>query len=222
MSRFEEAYDTRRLSKIQQVIAVAAAHHRLTWIHPFLDGNGRVARLTSHAWFRRLSIGDSLWSVARGLAKQKTRYKALLMAADESRRSDLDGRGSLSHAGLVEFCEFFLGTCIDQVKFMDGLLETSTMVERIERYVAEASRRGEIPLRTFALLRETLLMGAVERGKAASLLGVTDRQARTIVNVLVERGLLTTKGPRAALNLGFPTSAVDSWFPKLYPETTGL
>ena len=32
---------------------------------PFLDGNGRVARLMSHALFKLLGVGTSLWSVAR-------------------------------------------------------------------------------------------------------------------------------------------------------------
>lgn len=31
-----------------QVLAMAAAHQRLAWIHPFRDGNGRVARLHTH------------------------------------------------------------------------------------------------------------------------------------------------------------------------------
>jgi Fic family protein len=47
LARFEEVY--RRLGKTETILAAAAAHHRLTWIHPFLDGNGRVARLMSHA-----------------------------------------------------------------------------------------------------------------------------------------------------------------------------
>ena len=187
MNRFADAYDPRGMSKTQQVIAVAAAHHRFSWIHPFLDGNGRVARLMSHAWFGRLDIGDSLWSVARGLARASDRYKALLMAADEPRRHDTDGRGTLSQAGFIEFCKFFLDACIDQVAFMESLLEPTTLVERIQRYVESAGARGEIHPRAFTLLRDALLMGKVERGAAAALLGVTDRQARTIVATLLDR-----------------------------------
>ena len=41
--RFEEAYAPERLSRVHRILAVAAAHHRLIWIHPFFDGNGRVA-----------------------------------------------------------------------------------------------------------------------------------------------------------------------------------
>jgi Fic family protein len=33
-----------------QLLALAAAHQRLGWIHPFVDGNGRVMRLHTHAW----------------------------------------------------------------------------------------------------------------------------------------------------------------------------
>ncbi|MGH8320273.1 MAG: Fic family protein, partial [Steroidobacteraceae bacterium] len=47
LGRFEEVYG--RLGKTGTILAAAAAHHRLAWIHPFLDGNGRVARLMSHA-----------------------------------------------------------------------------------------------------------------------------------------------------------------------------
>jgi Fic family protein len=45
MNRFEEAY--KKLGKVDSIIASATAHHRLLWMHPFLDGNGRVARLMS-------------------------------------------------------------------------------------------------------------------------------------------------------------------------------
>ena len=221
MNRFAEAYDPRGMSKTQQVIAVAAAHHRFSWIHPFLDGNGRVARLMSHAWLARLDVGDSLWSVARGLARTSDRYKALLIVADEPRRHDTDGRGTLSQAGFIEFCKFFLDTCIDQVAFMERLLEPTTLVERIQRYVESAGAKGEIHPRAFTLLRDALLMGKVERSAAAALLGVTDRQARTIVAALLDRGFLQSAGPGAPLGLAFPPAAVDAWFPTLYPEPLG-
>lgn len=41
-------------------------------------------------------IGTSLWSVARGLARDEDRYKALLARADGPREGDRDGRGNLS------------------------------------------------------------------------------------------------------------------------------
>jgi Fic family protein len=47
LERFETVYG--HLGKAEAILATAAAHHRLVWIHPFIDGNGRVARLMSHA-----------------------------------------------------------------------------------------------------------------------------------------------------------------------------
>jgi hypothetical protein len=41
LARFEDTYG--RLGKTERILSVAAAHHRLLWIHPFLDGNSRVA-----------------------------------------------------------------------------------------------------------------------------------------------------------------------------------
>ena len=42
LHRFEEVYGNRNFSPTAKLVALAAAHHRLTWIHPFGDGNGRV------------------------------------------------------------------------------------------------------------------------------------------------------------------------------------
>src|SRR5271155_3489394 len=47
LRRFEEVYGA--VNKTESIVGAAAAHHRLVWIHPFVDGNGRVARLMSHA-----------------------------------------------------------------------------------------------------------------------------------------------------------------------------
>ena len=73
MERFEEAYDAIRLTKPRQVIAVAAAHHRFLWIHPFLDDNGRVARLMSHALLLDIGIGFAQGAVAAGLPRRRRR-----------------------------------------------------------------------------------------------------------------------------------------------------
>ena len=171
----------------------------------------------SHAKLKRLGIGSSLWSVARGLARNVDRYKALLMAADEPRRSDLDGRGSLSQSALVEFCEFFLRTCVDQIEYMRSILEPSELLPRIEIYVEEEVRAGRLPKGAFPLLREGLLVGEFERGTADTITGYGERMARIAVSKLVERGLLISTSPKGPLRLGFPLAIVERWFPALYP-----
>lgn len=217
LARFENAYAPERLSKVRRIIAAAAAHHRLLWIHPFYDGNGRVARLMAHAMFVRQGIGGSLWSASRGLARNIARYKALLMSADEPRRGDLDGRGNLSQKSLIDFCAFFLEVCVDQVDFMASILEPAELLRRIELYCEDETRAGRLPKGCFAILREAVLAGTVERGRAPELTGYRERMARSVVAKLLEKGLLVSESHRAALRLGFPLETVERWFPRLFP-----
>jgi len=219
LQRFEHVYSPQNLSKVRQVTAVAAAHHRFLWIHPFYDGNGRVARLMSHALLRRLGVGNSLWSVARGLARNVGDYKALLMAADDSRRGDLDGRGNLSQATLDNFCRFFLRVSNDQVAYMSSILQPSELLRRMEIYVEDETRAGRLPKGSFPLLREALLAGEFERGLAPALTGYKERMARTVVSKLLSAGLLVSRSHVARVRLGFPLAVVERWFPALYPAT---
>jgi Fic family protein len=220
LRRFEQVYSPQSLSKVRQVTAVAAAHHRFLWIHPFYDGNGRVARLMSHALLRRLGVGNSLWSVARGLARNVGDYKSLLMAADASRRGDLDGRGNLSQAALDSFCEFFLRVSNDQVLYMSSILQPSELLRRMEIYVEDETRAGRLPKGSFPLLREALIAGEFDRGLAPSLTGYKERMARTVVSKLLDAGLLVSPSHVARLRLGFPLAVVERWFPALYPATS--
>ncbi len=50
LKRFADFYAPCVQNTPQGLVAAAAAHHRLAWIHPFLDGNGRVTRLFTQAW----------------------------------------------------------------------------------------------------------------------------------------------------------------------------
>ena len=128
LRRFEEAYAPERLSRAHRILSVAASHHRLLWIHPFFDGNGRVARLMSHAMLLRCGVGSSLWSAARGLARNAERYKAALARVDDHRQGELDGRGALSKSGrLNEAHQRCTHTnCQEPGLMTDGLSPTST------------------------------------------------------------------------------------------------
>lgn len=216
LERFEQAYRLTPHNKIKHIISAAASHHRLLWIHPFLDGNGRVARLFSHAFLSELGIGSSLWSVSRGLARHVNRYKECLMAADQPRQGDLDGCGNLSARGLETFCEFFLETCLDQIEFMAQLIAPQNLLERIQYDIEIKIQKGELPRGSFLILREALFSGEIERGKAATITGYQERQARTILSALLKEKFLTSKTPKGPVSLNFPASVLETWFPRLF------
>ena len=217
MQRFEHAYDFNRLSAVKKIIAIAAAHHRFLWIHPFYDGNGRVARLMTQAMLLRGGVGSSIWSVARGLARSATDYKARLMAADETRHNNYDGRGVISEKQLEAFCAFFLQVSVDQVVFMGSLLQPNELLRRMKLYCDDEVAAGRLPSRAMALMREALLMGEFERGRAPEITGYQERRAREILSLLLKKGLLVPTGPKKPVRLGFPLDVVERWFPTLYP-----
>lgn len=219
LERFEQVYTG--VGKTESIIATAAAHHRLLWVHPFLDGNGRVARLVSHAMLLGTLDTGAVWSVARGLARTVQDYKRLLANCDLPRRNDLDGRGNLSEESLVEFTRYFLTVCIDQVTFMEGLMQPDRLRTRILLWAEEETRLGLLPPKAGAILEAILYRGELPRGEAGAMVGTGERQARRIVSALAERGVLEPDGPRAPLRLTFPAALGHRWMPGLFPEKTG-
>ena len=223
LRRFEECYGDVKLGEARKVIAAAAAHHRLAWIHPFLDGNGRVTRLFTHAYLVKARIdGHGLWTTSRGLARNRTAYMEALAGADEHRHGDLDGRGNLSNKGLLDFCTFFLRMALDQISFMSGRLELDGFLRRLEGYVDRQVSFGELQAEASYLLREAFFRGEVPRGEVARITGKPDRTARRILKSLLEKKLLTSDSERAPVRLAFPTKIAGYYFPQLYPEGVEL
>jgi Fic family protein len=216
LERFEQAYG--KLGTSDSIISTAAAHHRLLWMHPFMDGNGRVARLMSHAMLLGILDTGAIWSVARGLARNVQQYRALLANCDLPRRNDLDGRGSLSEEALAEFTRFFLTICIDQVSFMETLVQPDRLRTRILMWAGEETRLGELPAKSSSILEAVLYRGELPRADAASIVGTGERQARRIVSALLEKEVLISDGPRAPLRLAFPAALAERWVPGLFPE----
>ena len=219
MRYFEERYRFARLGMGQRISAMAAAHHRLNYIHPFLDGNGRVSRLMSHAMALEAGIGaHGLWSVSRGLARgleSRGDYKRSMDHADMPRQGDLDGRGNLSRRALADFTEWFLKVCLDQVTFMSGLFALETLVERLKLYVS----RRELKPEAFPLLEQMLQRGELPRGEAARVTGLRERTARDLLAALVTDGIIGSDTPKGPVSLRFPLNAIEILFPSLFPET---
>lgn len=219
MEHFAQRYRLEPRGTSARILAMAAAHHRLTYIHPFPDGNGRVSRLMSHAMGLKAGIGAAgLWSVARGLARgldRRQEYKQMLDHADTPRQGDLDGRGNLSERALIEFITWFLRVCLDQVAFMRDLFDFDRLAGRLKGYVERRELRPE----AFHILERVLLQGETPRGEAARITGLKERSARQVLSGLVERGILGSATPKGPVSLRFPADTLDPLFPRLFAET---
>ena len=203
------------------LVAVAAAHQRLGWVHPFIDGNGRVMRLHTHTWLTALGYTGGLWSPLRGFASSTERYYALLADADSLRRGDLDGRGNLSEQALVAWIDYVLDTCLDQVSFMANMLDFETMKARIEACLVFEATVVKQGVRTEALrgLHYLFLSGEdMARGDFKAMLGMGERGATDALGALVKRGLLKSDSPQGKVRFGLPQHALRFLFPRLWPE----
>jgi Fic family protein len=218
--RFRQFYSDPQMPAARRVIALAASHHRLAWIHPFLDGNGRVIRLFSHAVAIKLGIdGHGLWTISRGLARTKDRYYEFLHNADLPRTNDLDGRGNLSEQHLHVFCAYFLDQMLDQMQFMHDRIRPGQLEKQAAIYVHTRDlfgRRNELALR---LIKEAITQGEFARGEAALITGKSVSVAREILGQVLTAGLLSSPSEKGMVRIGLPVEALDTYFPSLFPPS---
>lgn len=159
------------------LIGAACAHHRLAWVHPFIDGNGRTARLHTHLVLHAAGLTQGLWSPMRGFARTQEQYYAKLNNADLMRRNDLDGRGPLSQEELVAFARYFLEVCLDQVQFMRGRLDLQTLKERLKALLLSlqaspweiGSEKSVIKMEALEPLHYVAMTGALDRSRFISM-----------------------------------------------------
>jgi len=202
-----------------KLIAIACAHHRIAWVHPFRDGNGRVVRLQSQAALVQHGAGSALWSVSRGLARNVRTYYNRLSDADSLRRGDLDGRGNLSEAGLAAFATYFLETCLDQVTFMGKMLDLTTLRGRVQGYLVYLAQQDkDVRSEAAPALHYLFLAGSAPRGEFKQMTGLAARSADRAIAALLKRGLLESNSSRGPVRFGLPLKALPYYFPSLYPE----
>ncbi|MCF8253269.1 MAG: Fic family protein [Bacteroidia bacterium] len=224
MDRFEAFYNTKgaeNKSKTKRIISIAASHHRLAWIHPFLDGNGRVVRLFSDAFFIKEGLDSSgLWSISRGLARNNDLYKSKLANADLQRLNNYDGRGNLSNKMLIEFCEFFLNTAIDQINYMYQILDIDNMLNRIDSFTDLMVIKKRLKTEARYILSDVFLKGKITKTEAMRITNTSDKTLKSITDSLVEMDLIEAikEGINMVYYVKYPINHSPMLFPGIYPS----
>ncbi len=224
IQKFCEVYHPNRFAGDKKFIAAMCAHHRFVWIHPFADGNGRVARLFTDEALKSIGLESyGVWCLSRGIARSSGQYKTLLARADNSRQGDHDGRGLLSEIHLVNFCDYMLDTAIDQIDYISDLLQLNEIHERIDSYI-QARNDGRVPgikgnLKEVAglIIYNAFVKGELERSLAFELSGMPERSARRLIGQLKDDGLLSETSSKSPLKWEIPEHAEPWYFPNLAP-----
>jgi Fic family protein len=225
LEEWKKAYG--RLPGLERtIIGTCCSHHRLLWIHPFADGNGRSARLHSHLVLTALGLTHGVWSPLRGMARDRAGYYARLNNAELPRRNDLDGRGPLSQEELVAFATWMLDVCLDQARFMRDLLGLEDFKGRLAdllRWLAShpwriGSETSVAKLEALEALHYASIAGPLERSRFIAMTGLSPRTGRRVLSTLLDFGLLTSDGPRSPVRFGVPLASLRFLFPRLWPE----
>jgi Fic family protein len=220
LNRFLERFESRYsgLKDFEAILAVAPAHHRLLYVHPFADGNGRVTRLMSYATLHRTLDTGGLWSIARGLARRQKDYKMHLAECDKIRKGDRDGRGHLGESSASNFTKFFLEICIDQVAFMSKIMQPNMLRDRIMKWSDEETGYGSLPAKASRVLEAILFRGSLPKSEVASVMDQSVRSARAATNALSKHGIITSISARDDWRLAFPAKLAPRIAPGLFPD----
>lgn len=208
------------------LIGAACSHHRLLWVHPFIDGNGRATRLHTYLALHALGLTQGLWSPMRGLARTQAQYYAKLSNADAPRRNDLDGRGTLSQEELVAFAAYFLDVCLDQVRFMREKLDLASLKDRLRTLLINlqaepwsvGSEKSVVKIEALEALHYVAMAGPVERASFVRMTGLGERTGRRVMASLLDFGVLTETSSRSPISFGVPLQSLRYLFPNLWPE----
>ena len=202
-----------------RILATLAYHHRLAFVHPFEDGNGRVVRMITHLQLMRLGLASPLWSLSRGLARKQNDYYARLRAADQPRRGDLDGRGQLTQGGLFEFVEFMLQVCIDQMEYVEQAMDLVSLRQRLERVIGLEPRfvAAGVKQDMAKAIHILLTQGEVARADFKVFSGLHDRVASDQLRKLIDMGVVEAPSAKSrSIYPGLPVWFAQMIFPDLH------
>jgi Fic family protein len=225
INEFEDQYKSvyNAQTQAKKLLYLLSSHHRLTWIHPFLDGNGRVSRLFLDAGFFNLKMeGYGLWNIARGLARNNQEYQKHLSLADMPQQGATDGKGPLSLRGLQYYLKYMLSTALDQIDFMNKNLQLSSLANRIDKFIVLANNgmvdTEPFPKYTSLLLKELLIKGELARGEVKNIIHKSDRTATSLIKILIDRDYIESDTPKSAIRIKFNAKFASYLMPNLIPE----
>lgn len=225
MQTYEHLYTeaTKHGTQAKKLLYALSSHHRLAWIHPFLDGNGRTSRLALDGALLSMKLqGYGLWNISRGLARKTSEYKSTLSQADLIKQGEFHGRGELSTKALESFVRFMLECSLDQINYMDRYLKLSELSSRIDHYTQKVYDGGfdrlSLPKKSDRLFKHLLLVGESPRSALATVLDVSERTISSMLKELLEKGYLASDTPKSAVRLRFNTHFASWLFPELIPE----
>lgn len=167
------------------LIKIALAHHRFTWVHPFNNGNGRTVRLFTYALLLKFGFdvqqGGRVLNPTAIFCNNRDTYYDMLSKADTGKPKELEA-----------WCEYVLRGLLIELEKVDKLTKASYLLDNILKPALQHSREREL----ITDLEMSMLLITAKQGtaKASDFAPVTknlnSRQRTYQIGKLVEKNML--------------------------------
>ena len=161
--------------KVHPLILSCVFHYEFVFIHPFSDGNGRMARLWQTALLSEWEEAFEYMPIENLIKKHQQEYYKAINDCDKAGNSNI-------------FIEFML-KMINET--LDRLIEESEDLNLSDRFNEKLEGLKNTEKMVLRYIAEKKEVGTTE---IARYIEKTDRTARRIVAKLEEKGLITWKG----------------------------
>lgn len=182
------------------LLATALAHHRMAWIHPFDNGNGRVVRMFTYALLIKQGFQVKSGRILNPTAifcMDRNKYYDMLALADTGERDKT-----------LEWCLYMLEGLKNEIEKIDKLLDLDYMTNNIlVPVLSYALERQHITKREFEILRTVvknknmyIKSGDLEQiiGKESSV-----QRSRIIKKLKIKHMLIPLKDNGRIYTIGF-------------------
>lgn len=105
------------------LLVTALAHHRMTWVHPFDNGNGRMVRMFTYAMLIKQDFQVKAGRILNPTAifcMDRERYYEMLALADTGEKEKV-----------LAWCEYVLSGLKDEIEKIDRLLDSEYVFSTI-------------------------------------------------------------------------------------------
>jgi len=172
-----------------QLLQIAIAHHRFLWIHPFGNGNGRVARLVTYAMLSKRRFTST--------TDYRTINPTAVFGADRQGYYDfLESADDLSNDGIVAWCTYVLSGLNTDLQKLAQLSDREFVVRQILIPALDRlSRAGgltQLELRALTVVADKTTVRAADLNQAIPGSPSTRSQA---IRRLIDRNLLVAIAP---------------------------
>lgn len=107
------------------LLKIAIAHHRFTWIHPFDNGNGRTVRLLTYAMLVKYGFNINIDGI------QIVNPSAIFCIDREKYYSALSCADSGKKRGILKWCEYVISGLKKEIEKIDRLLDYEYLAKKI-------------------------------------------------------------------------------------------